>query len=164
MGFPARSSRATFLVLIYLLASETTAIGQATRGGCLECDQVVSRVMNLLSKRPERVEVIDVGRESPALQQRIEHAEGFVSAGDRTVYLKKQGTTFQQALKGPGVWDYVLAIIVWHEMAHLAGADEREAQRQEELLWQQFVLERHVDSSKGLKYLALLRDRRRSIK
>jgi hypothetical protein len=104
--------------------------------------------------------VVDVDRQSPTLQRRIEDAEGFVTTGEKTVYLKKQGSTFQHALRGPGIWDYALAIIVWHEMAHVSGADEPEAQRQEELLWQQFVLEHHVDTYRGLNYLRLLKNRR----
>jgi hypothetical protein len=49
--------------------------------------------------------------------------------------LKKQGLTFDHALEGAGDWDYALAAIIWHEMAHINGADEAEAQRQEEQLW-----------------------------
>ena len=31
-------------------------------------------------------------------------------------------------------------------MAHIDGADEAEAQRQEELLWQQFIVARRIDA------------------
>jgi hypothetical protein len=59
-----------------------------------------------------------------------------------------------------GIWDYALAITVWHEMAHVAGADEAEAQRQEEQLWREFVVSGKVDAGRGLAYLRLLRNRR----
>ena len=52
-----------------------------------------------------------------------------------------------------------LAIIVWHEMAHLAGASEPQARREEEALWQRFVVDGRVDSRRGLAYLTLLRNR-----
>ena len=55
--------------------------------------------------------------------------------------------------------DYVLATLIWHEMAHIAGADEREAQRQEEELWREYLLARRVDTGRGLNYLVLLTKR-----
>ena len=75
------------------------------------------------------------------------------------MYLIAQGDTLQRGQKGAGVFDYVLATIIWHEMAHLAGAGEREAQRQEEDLWAQYLAAGHVDTRRGLNYLALLRKR-----
>ena len=57
------------------------------------------------------------------------------------------------------MFDYALAILIWHEMAHLAGADEREAQRQEEELWMQYVAAGQVETRRGLNYMALLRKR-----
>jgi hypothetical protein len=44
-------------------------------------------------------------------------------------------------------------------MAHIAGADEREAQRQEEDLWREYLLARRVDTGRGLNYLTLLTKR-----
>jgi hypothetical protein len=76
------------------------------------------------------------------------------------VYLRQQGDVLQHAVKNGGVFDYALAIVIWHEMAHLEGAGEQEAQRREEELWQQFVVARRVDPVKGLNYLTLLRNRR----
>jgi hypothetical protein len=51
--------------------------------------------------------------------------------------------------------------IIWHEMAHLGGADEREAQRKEEGPWKRFVVEKRVDQVTALRYLKLMNDRRR---
>ena len=76
------------------------------------------------------------------------------------MYLVRQGVTLQQALKGAGVFDYALATVIWHEMAHIDGADETKAQLAEEKLWEEFVLARRVDSASGLRYLALLKKRR----
>lgn len=76
------------------------------------------------------------------------------------MYLMRQGPTLQQALKGSGIFDYALAIVIWHEMAHIDGADEPTAQREEEQLWKEFILTRRVDSVRGLNYLAVLKKRR----
>jgi hypothetical protein len=70
------------------------------------------------------------------------------------------GPTLRGAQNGSGIFDYALATLIWHEMAHLGGADEREAQRQEEELWEQFLAGGRVDTGRGLNYLALLRKRR----
>jgi hypothetical protein len=75
------------------------------------------------------------------------------------VYLICQGATLRGAQNAPGIFDYALAILIWHEMAHLAGADEREAQRQQEDLWMAYVAAGRVDTNRGLNYLALLKKR-----
>jgi hypothetical protein len=72
--------------------------------------------------------------------------------------LVREGTTIQHALRGR-FFDYALAAIIWHEMAHLDGADEQRAQRQEEDLWQQYVLDGRVDRDRGARYLFLLKQR-----
>jgi hypothetical protein len=53
-----------------------------------------------------------------------------------------------------------MAAVVWHEMAHTEGFDERQAQQREEDLWKQFVQRSLVDSGIGLTYLNELRRRR----
>lgn len=148
-----------FLALAGLLSPASGAIG-AAQSACLECDAVVTRVLKLLPRKPASLIVLDAPSQPPALQTRIESSEGFVVPGGTTVYLKKQGSTFQHALQGAGIWDYALAIIVWHEMALVDGADECQAQRKEEELWNQFIVQRRVDSSRGLNYLRRLRQRR----
>jgi hypothetical protein len=144
-----------FLVVIGLLHPSAAAVGLA-QSDCARCDVVVGRVRKLLPRQPSKLVVIDAERISPALQQRIARSEGLAASDEKTIYLKKQGSTFQRALAGPGIWDYVLAIIVWHEMAHLDGADECQAQEE---LWYQFVVERRVDGYRGLNYLRLLQKR-----
>ena len=76
------------------------------------------------------------------------------------MFIKQQGLVFRHALRGPGIWDHVLAITIWHEMSHLGGADEQEAQRSEEGLWQQFITSRQVDFGRGLAYLQQMKKRR----
>jgi hypothetical protein len=52
----------------------------------------------------------------------------------------------------------MLATVLWHEMAHLSGADERGGQA-EERLWMQFVRDGLTDQMTGLRYLQALRRR-----
>jgi len=65
------------------------------------------------------------------------------------------------AREGSRIHTYMLAAIIWHEMAHLGGADEREAQRKEEGLWKRFVVEKRIDAVTALRYLKLMDDRHR---
>jgi hypothetical protein len=152
----------TSLVVIHLAHPYAVTIALGAQPECGECERVVARALKLLPRQPQKVVVLDPDSVPPALQKGIEKAEGFVTTGEKTVYLKKEGLTFHHALQGAGVWDYALAAIIWHEMAHIDGADEAEAQRQEELLWQQFIVARRIDAGAGLRYLALLRKRRSS--
>jgi hypothetical protein len=53
----------------------------------------------------------------------------------------------------------MLATVLWHEMAHLHGADERGARRAEEDLWTRFVRDGATDEVTGLRYLQALKKR-----
>ena len=120
-------------------------------------DVAIGRALRLLPRQPKNIVIVErpsVGQHSGKLR------EAFVNRGQPTVYLVRQGVTLQAALKGPGIFDYALATIIWHEMAHIDGADEPAAQQAEEQLWKEFILARRVDSRVGMRYLALLRDRR----
>jgi hypothetical protein len=55
---------------------------------------------------------------------------------------------------------YALAAVIWHEMAHIDGADEAEAQRREQILWTRFLRDDRVSTVAGLRYLKALNDRR----
>ena len=54
----------------------------------------------------------------------------------------------------------MLAAIIWHEIAHTEGLDERQAQQREEDLWVEFTQRGLVDTVVGLTYLAELQRRR----
>lgn len=148
-----------FLVGVLGLTSLSVRV-EAADPVCPDCDRVIRRAIELLPKKPREVVVIDVDRQQQALRLRLAHVEGFVREGDSRIFLTKQGVDFQNALSRGAIWDYVVAITIWHEMAHLAGADEPEAQRQEEQLWKEFVVSGKVDPGRGLKYLRALRNRR----
>ena len=125
-----------------------------------EYDLTVARVIRLLPRPPEKVVVIDADISGRALHDKLQHVEGFVIHGERIVHLVRQSDTLQRALKGPGIFDYALAITIWHEMAHIDGADEATARRAEEQLWTEFVVAGRVDRVRGMRYLALLKNRR----
>jgi len=124
-----------------------------------EYDLTVARVIRLLPRPPEKVLVIDADISGQSLHDKLQHVEGFVIRGERVVHLVRQSDTLQRAVKGPGIFDYALAITIWHEMAHIDGADEATAQRAEEQLWTEFVVAGRVDRVQGMRYLALLRKR-----
>lgn len=132
----------------------------AGRADADEYKETIARVLRLLPRQPDKVVVVDAESGTLPLRDTPQRVEAFVTHGQRVVYLVRQGVTLQRALKGPGIFDYALAIVIWHEMAHIEGADEPKARREEEDLWRQFVVARRVDSAIGLNYLALLRKRR----
>jgi hypothetical protein len=143
------------VVLGVLLGFSPVESGQA------DYDEAIGRASHLLSRQPEKVVLVERAARSHLHQDRP-NVEAFVVRGDRTVYLVRQGVTLQAALKEPGVFDFALAAIIWHEMAHIDGADEAAAQEAEEQLWTEFVLAQRVDRKRGLQYLALLKKRRQS--
>ena len=62
----------------------------------------------------------------------------------------QQGSAFHRA---------ALAAVIWHEMAHLDGADERGARKAESTLWASFVRDGLIDQLTGLRYLSALEKR-----
>ena len=139
----------------WLLGSVPAVAQQAN-----EYDRTLARVIPLLPRPPDKIVVVDADASGRSLHEKLEHVEGFVTTGERVVYLVRQGETLQRAMKGPGIFDYALAITIWHEMAHIDGADEASARREEEALWQEYVRDGRVDVFRGLKYLTLLQARR----
>jgi membrane-associated phospholipid phosphatase len=114
--------------------------GPPLRPGLENCVRTIRRVLTLLPRHPEKIQVLDPNRATPDLKARLQHVDGFAVPGGRVVYLNERGEVLEHALRRAGVWDCVLATVVWHEMAHIDGAQEPEAQRREEQLWLQFSL------------------------
>jgi hypothetical protein len=156
---PGRSIRRCAFGLLLLIAA-TLASPVAASDSCATCEAAVRRAVKLLPQQPERVVVVDMDATTALLRARMSHTDAFVTTGLRVVYVRKQGRALQDALKGDMFFDYVLAVIIWHEMAHLDGADERGAQQAEEDLWQQFIVGRRVTPDRGMAYLGLLSKRR----
>jgi len=116
--------------------------------------------LEALPRRPERIVVVDAEAVPPGHEKQWRDMDAFVPIGDRVIYLRRQSQTMLAAEYSGGPYVLMLAVIIWHEMAHAEGLDERRAQEQEEDLWKQFVQRGLVDSGVGLTYLDELRRRR----
>ena len=141
---------------VVLISNGTLAEAQTVSG---PYEEAINRALGLLPKPPAKILVVDATEAARAVDAPGRRVQAFVRHGETVVYLIAQGGTLRGAQKGAGILDYVLASLIWHEMAHLAGAGEREAQRQEEELWTQNVTAGRVDTNRGLNYLALLKQR-----
>jgi hypothetical protein len=115
--------------------------------------------LQLLSRRPEKVVVIDPDDATPQGQKILAKSDAFITAGGRIVYINRHSEVLKGARQGSSLYIYMLASIIWHEMAHIDGADEHGAQRQEEGLWKRFLVEGRVDRVTALRYLKLMSDR-----
>jgi hypothetical protein len=122
--------------------------------------EAITRAQRLLPRQPYGVVVVEADAAQRPAHGKREQVEAFVNRGDPVVYLVRQGVTLQRASRGAGIFDYALASVLWHEMAHIDGANEAKAQVEEERLWMTFVVARRVDPARGLQYLALLKKRR----
>jgi hypothetical protein len=122
--------------------------------------RTVERVLMLLPKRPAKVVIVDPNQVEADVRNTLLGMDAFVMKGDRVVYLTSHSDVLNGALKGWSLHEYALASIIWHEMAHIDGADEMEAQRREESLWIMYVMDARVDPGQGLRYLSTLRSRR----
>lgn len=119
----------------------------------------VRRALQLLSRRPEKVVVIDPDDATPQGQKILAKSDAFITAGGRIVYINRHSEVLNGARQGSSLYICMLASIIWHEMAHIDGADEHGAQRQEEGLWKRFLVEGRVDRVTALRYLKLMNDR-----
>jgi hypothetical protein len=163
MGFAAccrlRSNSRSLAIglFVFVIAIGQLAAAQTVSGPYAE---TIHRALALLPTQPARTLVVDAAQAARVVDAHGRRVEAFVRYGENVVYLIAQGPTLRSAQKGPGIFDYALATLIWHEMAHLGGADEREAQRQEDILWEQYLAPGRVDTGRGLNYLAMLKKRR----
>jgi hypothetical protein len=126
--------------------------------GANSYDAAIARALRLLPRQPEEIVVVE-RPDATRLHKGKPNVEAYINQGGRVVFLVRQGGTLQGALKEPGIFDYALAAIIWHEMAHIDGADEPAAQGAEERLWKEFILGGRVDRTRGMRFLALLNQR-----
>jgi hypothetical protein len=143
-----------------VLLAAGALLGFSPGGACANpYDEAIVRALRLLPRQPEKVVLVE-GRSATGPHTGKPNVEAFVIQGRRVVHLVRSGVTLQGALKGAGIFDYALAAIIWHEMAHIDGGDEATAQVAEEQLWKGFILAGRVDRGQGMRYLALLDKRR----
>ena len=147
-----------FLALV-LAASSATAAAQAAEHSDTKYRDAVRRAVELLPRRPAGVLVIDVNDAKPEDRDYLLKLQAFVLRGSGTIYLTMHGDVLRGAIKGSQFHEYLLATVIWHEMAHVGGADEAEARRQEEELWKRFIRDNLVDRDLALRYLDTLKKR-----
>ena len=131
-----------------------------TRGENAAADRAaLAAAVALLPKRPVRVAVVDVRQNRPEVRDYLLTLDAFTVNGNAVIYVVQQSAVLKAARRGSRLFHAILATILWHEMAHLAGEDEHRARRAEEDLWQQFVRDGVTDQVTGLRYLQALRKR-----
>jgi Zn-dependent protease with chaperone function len=154
-----------FTLVLSLGATPAMASGPATDivtspglVGAAEKDALAAAVA-LVPQAPVRIAVIDVTQNRPPVRDYLLTLDAFTVKGNAVIYVVQQSELLKGARAGSALSRAMLATVLWHEMAHLSGADEREARQAEEKLWMQFVRDGVTDQVTGLRYLQALRTR-----
>lgn len=121
--------------------------------------RALTAALDLLPRRPSRVAVIDATRARPDTRDALLRLDAFVVRGSAVVYVVRQSALLRGAVAGSSTHLHALAAAIWHEMAHVDGADERAARKYEQVLWTRFILGQRVDREYGLRYLSALEGR-----
>jgi hypothetical protein len=85
--------------------------------------------VDLLPEVPLRIAVIDVTGNRPPVRDHLLTLDAFTVKGNGVIYVVQQSALLQGARGGSPIHRVMLATVLWHEMAHLKGADERELGR-----------------------------------
>jgi hypothetical protein len=149
------SLRATPAVASGPLTDIVTSPGLA---GAAERSALAAAVA-LVPQPPVRIAVIDVTQNRPPVRDYLLTLDAFTVKGNAVIYVVQQSELLKGARAGSALYRAMLATVLWHEMAHLSGADERGARQAEEKLWMQFVRDGLFDQVTGLRYLQALRTR-----
>jgi hypothetical protein len=134
-------------------APATTIDAPAAAGAAIQ------RALKLLPRRPVQVSVVGEERVAAESRERFRRSEAFFSRGSAVVYVTTHSPVLEAAQQGSAIHVHALAAIIWHEMAHMEGADEAQAQKREEALWTRFVRDQLVDRTTALRYLKALTGR-----
>ena len=122
--------------------------------------RTLGAALEVLPRRPQRIVVVDDDALPAEGDKQFRDLDAFVPVGSRVIYLRRRSPTLLAAEYSRGPYLLMLAAVIWHELAHTEGLDERYAQEREEELWKQFVQRGLVDGGVGLTYLDELRRRR----
>jgi hypothetical protein len=112
--------------------------------------------LRLLPRLPTRVAVIDAEDARPEVKVTLLKLDAFTIKGSSVVYIVRQSALFGGAVERQAFHTYALASVIWHEIAHAEGADEREARQREQQLWTTFVRDQRIDQVTALRYLNAL--------
>jgi hypothetical protein len=122
--------------------------------------QMLSATLALLPSQPGLIAIVDADATRPEVRERLLTLDAFVLKGRDGIYLVRQSALVKGACAGSRLHRLMLASVIWHEMAHLQGADEGRAQQAEEALWTRFTRDGQVDQVTALRYLKALTERR----
>lgn len=155
-----------WLLSFVMVVGVAPAVHTAEDNNPTPYDRAVSRAIAQLPRRPIHVAVIDADEARPGVRETLLKLDAFTLRLDavtmdrsKVVYLVKQSAVLHEAATGSQFYEHVLASIIWHEMAHLDGADERGARHAEEQLWTRFVRDGISDPVTSLRYLNALTKR-----
>jgi hypothetical protein len=115
--------------------------------------------LRLLPRLPVRVAVIDATQAKPGVRPRLLALDAFIVVGSPVVYVVRQSLLLEGARRRSVIHVHALAAVLWHELAHVDGADEPAARRQEQALWTTFVRDQQIDGVAALRYLKALAER-----
>jgi len=97
--------------------------------------------------------------EPTEVRDRLLTLDAFTVPGNSVIYVVQQRQVLDEASRGSTLFRAMLATVIWHEVAHLAGTDERGARKAEEDLWTRFVRDGVADQVTALRYLQALKRR-----
>jgi hypothetical protein len=127
--------------------------------GSAEIRDALRAAVRLLPRMPTRIVVMDVTTARAGILEHLLTLDAFILRDNPAVCVVQQSELLQRARGGAVVYRAMLAAVLWHEMAHLAGADEPAARRAEEDLWTNMVRDEVIDQRTGLRYLQALKKR-----
>ena len=119
----------------------------------------ITAAVALLPKTPKIIAVMDITPAKPEVRDRLRRLDAFTVEGNDVVYLVDGSELLRGAQQGLTFHRAALAAVIWHELAHLNGADERAARKAESTLWASFVRDGLIDQVTGLRYLSALERR-----
>jgi len=121
--------------------------------------KAIAQALRLLPRVPDRLAVIDAEQAKPDVKPTLQKLDAFTIKGSTVIYLVRQSALLRGAVERQAFHSYALASVIWHEMAHAEGADEREARQREQTLWTTFVRDQRIDQVTALRYLNALATR-----
>jgi hypothetical protein len=121
--------------------------------------QALVAAVRLLPRSPARIAVIDANEARPEVREKLLSLDTFITHDSPVVYVLRHSPLLRGARAASPFHTLALAAALWHELAHVDGADEREARRREEALWTSFVRDQRIDQTTGLRYLSALSKR-----
>jgi hypothetical protein len=141
----------------HIVAADSHASGPIVADGVTACERrALTAAIQLLPRAPQRIAVIDAADATGDTRTTLLRLDTFVTKGGAVVYVLRHSALLQGACRNSAFHLLALAAVLWHEMAHVDGADERMARIREQELWTSFVRDQRVDGTIGLRYLTAL--------